>query len=264
MDCIDIKEARLRGEPLPAEAALHLTSCPVCSENRLTQGELPEPLDTLLAGVEGEIAREHGPIPWLRSRPTPVRVGLAGGVILVTALLTLLLTPRTNFAPLPVLRVVLAVTVLSVLVLAVVRLGLRPLQTPQPRPTAVTFALIVALGVPVLFSVLPTTEVARVDVPVPGVPQSVAIGVCFAFGAFVAALLVMSLRILDRGAHESRVSALLAAAAGGLAGNLALELHCPVTNPAHLLSGHATIGFVFVAAYALFHTARTRTQESSS
>lgn len=258
MDCIDIKEARLRGEPLSPEAAVHAENCPVCSETRLTKGEGTAPLDNLLAGVEGAIAREHGPVSWLRSRPTAVRVVLAAAVILAIALLTVVVTPRTDFAPLPVLRVVLTVSVLSVMVLAVVRLGLRPLQTPLPRRTAVMFVLAIALGVPVLLCVLPTPETARVDVPVPGVPQSVAIGVCFAFGALTAALLVLALRILDRGAHESRMSALLAAAAGGLAGNLALELHCPVTNPVHLLPGHATIGFVFVAAYGLLHAARAR------
>lgn len=258
MDCVDIREARLRGEPLPAEAALHVESCPLCSGLHLTEVDLREPLGALLAGVESEIAREHGPIAWLRSRPTRVRVGLAAAVVLAAALLTIVVTPRTQFAPLPLVRVVLTVSVLSVLLIALVRLGLRPLQAPPSRRIAVTFAIAVALVVPVLFSVLPTPEAGRVDVPVPGVPPAVATGVCFVLGALTAALLVLALRILDRGAHGSRISALLAGAAGGLAGNLTLELHCPVTNPAHLLPGHATIGFVFVAAYALIHAARAR------
>jgi len=43
--------------------------------------------------------------------------------------------------------------------------------------------------------------------------------------------------------------AFVAAAAGGLAANLALELHCPIHAPAHLLLGHASVGFALTLVY---------------
>jgi len=64
-------------------------------------------------------------------------------------------------------------------------------------------------------------------------------------------LVVLVLRALDRTAHDSRPAGVLAAVTGGVAGNPALERHCPVTAPAHLLLGHATVGLMLVLAYGL-------------
>lgn len=74
---------------------------------------------------------------------------------------------------------------------------------------------------------------------------------CFLFGAVPGGLLVFALRALDRNAHGGTDVAILAAVGGGLAGNAALELHCPSAAPLHLLLGHATIGIALVVLYGV-------------
>jgi len=62
---------------------------------------------------------------------------------------------------------------------------------------------------------------------------------------------LLAARLLDRGAHAGLGRRLLAAAAAGLAADLALELHCPIDDPGHLLAGHAAVGVALAAACAL-------------
>lgn len=262
MDCVDVKETRLRGEPLPPGAARHVETCPVCSLPPHTEAATPPPSPGLFAELETEIASDRGTVAWLRSRPTRVRVALAAALVAVVSGLTLLFMPRTAFAPMPVHRVLLETSVLSVLLLSLVRLGLRPLQSPLLRRGALRAALGAALAVPALFAVLPTPEAERVELP-PGISPALSAGVCFSFGMMTALLLLLALRILDRRQRGSRVPSLLAAAAGGLAGNLALELHCPSTSVSHLLVSHATVGFVLVAAVRLVLSGRETATEAA-
>jgi len=53
---------------------------------------------------------------------------------------------------------------------------------------------------------------------------------------------------------------LLAATAGALAGGMCVHMHCPITEQAHLLLGHATIGvlLIFASLLVLKVGARTR------
>ena len=68
---------------------------------------------------------------------------------------------------------------------------------------------------------------------------------CFAHGACVAALFVGIAALLDRGGR--RASLPFAAALGGLLASWALGLHCSIAHPAHLLLGHAAVGFVMAS-----------------
>jgi hypothetical protein len=63
---------------------------------------------------------------------------------------------------------------------------------------------------------------------------------------------------LDRGRHGAWPGALTAAGAAGLTGILALELHCPLTHPTHLVVGHATVGSVLLLVYGGFTWLRRR------
>jgi hypothetical protein len=151
-------------------------------------------------------------------------------------------------------RLVLAVSTLSVLLALVLRRALRPPHLPgSAKGSTVVFLL--ALAFPVQLAIMPRRPRSSFDAS-PDVPFVEAAATCLLVGATIGGLLLIGLRALDRGAHGSLRTALLAAAGGGLAGNLALELHCPSTAPAHLLVGHAAVGLVLVAFYGLVLRAR--------
>jgi hypothetical protein len=165
-------------------------------------------------------------------------------------MLVALTIPRWHRAPVPVSHVVLVVSVLSALLAVSLRLGLRPLQAPPTSAQLGIATLIGAIAAPFLFAILP---IAGSDVQhLPGVSDTSATAWCFGIGAFVGVLVVVGLRALDRGAHGSRSAALFAAAAGGLAANVALELHCALTVRSHLVIGHAGVALALLLAYGLF------------
>jgi hypothetical protein len=252
LDCVDIREALFSGRPLSASEAEHAASCPVCSQ-ALPEGDAAEPAGKLFAEVEAAVQEERGPAAWLRSLPTPVRVFIGIDVAAVAVGMTTLIWPRSAYGPVPTARIVTAVVVLGTLYVLVLRQALRPLQAAPANRRHVAAIFAAGLVVPLLFAIFPA------DGPADTAYQAMrTAAACFWFGAAPGAVLVMALRLLDRGAHAVGDVALLAAVGGGLVGNAALELHCPSTAPLHLLLGHATVGVALVLFYAMRARARAR------
>jgi hypothetical protein len=249
MDCADVKEARIRGEALDAAMHEHVASCPWCSAGeRAVAG--PGIDDAVFASLERSIAAEQGVGAWLKSRSTEMRLSLAAAVALGVSLLFFAIAPRSKYGPVAIERVLLTVSVFAVLVLAVARVVLRPFQAPEATRRALWLAGIGALAVPVLFALLPAGESFA------HLPHHVAFGTCFFGGLATGAVFVAALHLLHREHRAARSTALLAAAAGGLAGNLALELHCPITTSEHLLASHASVGFALVLGIWLVRRGR--------
>jgi hypothetical protein len=256
VDCADVTESLSRGEPLSEGAAAHANGCPICSA-LLRPTVAPTAEETLFAAVQTEVHEEHGVAARLRSLPSGLRVFAAAGwaALLVTA--TTLVTPRSAFGPIPFERVTVVIASLVALITLALWLGLRPLQTrPAPRRLLLVSSLS-GMFAPALFAMFPLGA-ARVE-SVAHVGSLRATLGCFFIGAVAGGLLVAGLRALDRSEHRSWSSALLAAAAGGLLGNAALELHCPITAPAHLFLGHVTVGVALLAGYAWIRRATSRT-----
>ncbi len=72
---------------------------------------------------------------------------------------------------------------------------------------------------------------------------------CFAFGTAFGCITWIVLRVFDRQKGLGRRlqgGGLGAAAGAGLAGSIALYLHCPITHPQHLWAGHVTVMLPFV------------------
>jgi hypothetical protein len=246
IDCVDVRESRFAGRPLSGAEAEHAASCPVCSR---AQGDaLPGLPGDLFAELENAVQRDRGFTGWLRGLPTPVRLVAAIDSAAVLVLAMVLVRPRWTFGPMPLFRVVPVVAVLALELGVVLWLVLRPLYAAPPNRRLVVGSIVAGLLVPVLFALVPAAApLGRPEPP----DMTTATVACFLFGAVPGGLLVFALRALDRNAHGGTDVAILAAVGGGLAGNAALELHCPSAAPLHLLLGHATIGIALVVLYGV-------------
>ena len=246
IDCVDVRESLFAGRPLSTAEAEHAASCPVCARALGDGGAAPEQPGDLVAELEDAVRRDRGFTGWLRALPTPVRFFAAIDSAAVFVLAMALARPRWTFGPMPLFRVVPVVGVLALELGVVLWLALRPLQAALPSRRLVLGCIVAGLLVPVLFALVPAAAPVGHAEPADMTTASAA---CFLFGAVPGGLLVFALRALDRNAHGGTDVAVLAAVGGGLAGNAALELHCPSAAPLHLLLGHATIGIALVVLY---------------
>jgi hypothetical protein len=270
MDCSELRSLLLSGGALRGpEVEAHVAECAPCAELVRDDGALgrflpvrqaPEPrIEAMLGDLHARLAKNRGFAELLRESRTALRVGLALAGVAALALAHLAWSRRADFAVYPAPALLVAVGSSCLLLGALLAIGLRPLQralSPRWQRYALTAA---ALALPVILAARPQ---AHLDHPlsVAGtgadfLPRAAA---CFSYGSLLAIPLVVLCWALDRGEHRSLPNALLAAAAAGIGANLALELHCPITHPLHLLAGHASVGLALVVGYALFSAVRAR------
>jgi len=262
MVCADVRTAILKGE-LPAEVRAHSAECPACAElvaeggklgRRLALAPAAEPdLGPLLARVQGAVQRDVGFVARLRSCTTPLRVAIAVGCVVLIALYQLAFSRRGDLQVYPPAQMLLSLGSHVLAIGLALTAALRPLQRPPQsawlRPLLVVAVLLVPFVLSARSPVHENHPASLIGAGSDFLP--LALG-CFLYGTLLALPVLGLVWALDRGQHGSRQVALLAAGTGGLAANLALELHCPSTQLVHLLAGHATIGVVAVGAYAAF------------
>ncbi len=198
--------------------------------------------DALFDQLEADLAREQGLRARLRSLPAPVRTALlllgAFGVVALVALVR----PRMDLDHYPMGRLLLFAVLIGGLTAFVVPLLSRgPHQAP---PRTGPWALGLSLAVPVALAVLPAAHTAGHDLTLPFALSALA---CFAFGTVTGLPALLLAWLVERQDPQPIARALLAAATAGLVGNMALQAHCPITTPLHLLVSHAVIGAVLVA-----------------
>jgi hypothetical protein len=198
-------------------------------------------LSALEQAIRADLERERGAIAWLRSRSTPARLGLSLGFGALVAVLTLLVAARHDLHVYPMARLLLALGWFGVAAGVCAWLALRPAYLPRPSTAVVVAAAAFALCGPVVVALLPEVHTSGVRGHAP---------ICFAIGSLAGVVALLAARAVDRGAHGTG-QLVLAAAAAGLLGSVALSLHCPVNHPAHLLLGHATVPFALVAGTLL-------------
>jgi hypothetical protein len=257
LDCPDIHRALSQGAPVSQpEMLAHLADCQPCADLAADGGSLAKLLamepavgessvEALSARLSLRLGREHGPLAWLRGLATPARLALALGLVALLGALALLAMPRVDLAVYPAGRLVLAVVGLLAVGGAAVLGALRPLQRPELPVRRWAIVLGVALGVPFILAALPQAHMLH-QASLQGTGADFvkrALG-CFIFGLEVGVPVLLLVRALDRGPLQPR-RFVLAAALAGVAANLVLEMHCPVTAPSHLLAGHATVGLAF-------------------
>jgi hypothetical protein len=265
VDCTRIRETVLSGNALSEAERGHAATCAACRAVALDGGNAARrlwavaseeaDLGPLRAAIERDVGQKERGVVWLRSRPTSVRLGFGVVLCLGILLLTLVLMPRPDIEVYPALRMLLVTSTLLVLLGVAVSQGLRPLQ--QAGIGAHGLLLVLALLVPMALAALPAAHSAHAlslgGVGPSLIPRAFA---CFVFGVALGLPLLVSMRALDRLEHATVARALWAAAATGLLGNLTLSLHCPLTHPAHLLLGHASVGIAVAAAYGLLARGR--------
>ena len=184
-----------------------------------------------------EIGRERGVQAWLRSRSRVERGLMILAVAALVAGLTFIVAPRPDFYTYPRVRMVATLGWFLIAGGVATWIALRPIYLSRATTGLVVAAATLALLGPIATSLLP--EVPMVHAPAHRVwPWAYG---CFASGITAALVVLVVSRVLDRGGAHSSGQVVLAAAAAGLAGTTALQLHCPINYPLHLLLGHATV-----------------------
>ena len=205
----------------------------------------------LVARVREALAGEIGPAASLRALTTSLRVGAGVVVIALLSLVVLAVTPRHDLAAYPSLRMALALGIFAALGLMAVWTTLRPLHQPEVSTRGhlgLSFAVLASI---VAMALLPDAySGAGLHVHV-SAPVLDAAWRCLVFGVVTGAPFVLAARILDRAGLKGRTHLHFAGATAALTGNLTLQLHCPLTDPLHLLLGHATVVLPFLALEAL-------------
>lgn len=210
-------------------------------------GATPD-LAPLLGAVESRIAAAEGsPAFWLKSRSSATRRVIAGGAAALIVGLGGALALRGDFASYPPIPMAIALGSLATLLGLAIHQSLRPLHRPPMSRGARATMVALTLGATFAIALFAPSEAAD-DVATHGLLEHVS--PCLFYGLLVGLPLYLVLRLLDRGGART---ALLAACAAGLIGNLALTLHCPIDDPEHLMLAHAQVAVLFLAGLGVVH-----------
>lgn len=255
--CNETRHHLLRQNELSAAALEHLARCVVCQEmvtlpacielesgSNANVGALD--MASLLSQTQRVFSQERGLLAWLRSRRTPLRIALGVSVALVPAAAQLAISHRVDLSDYPLPRLLLA----AALYLVVVDFATKTLLAPLYRPKSswvVRWATLISFSLPFVIAALapayaqPTGRHATIQHSF--LHQA---WVCLRYGTLLSLPAVLLFLAMDRQSIQARRVLMLAAGIGGVAGNLALLLHCPNEQPTHQLVGHATVGLLLL------------------
>jgi hypothetical protein len=199
---------------------------------------------------------ERGVAARLRSLPGPWRWLLVAAVASATTAASLSMTPRPDLELYPSGRMAVVLVALFALTAAACWRLLRPIHRPPLSPAVDYAMLIVSAALPTIVAVSPMDHVGAPAGD--GAAFIIACTKCMSFGA-VFGLPVMLLAVAARRANVGGPAvAALAGVAAGLTGNLVLQVHCPITEPGHVLLGHAAMLAPLGLVAAVWQTAKTR------
>ncbi len=205
--------------------------------------------DAMLAGVEAQIAEaERAPTFWLRTRSTLARRLLAAIAALVVVLVGGVLLTRRELGAIDPVELAIAVGALGALLGLSVHHALRPLHRPPLSVPARAATIALTLVATFVLALLPPHDHAELASSPGGLLDHVS--PCLFYGLLTGLPVYLVLRLLHRGPSAA---SLLAACAAGLAGNLVLSLHCPSSDPTHLMLGHFMVALLFVGGLAAVH-----------
>jgi hypothetical protein len=210
----------------------------------------------LRAGLQAALEQEKGLGARLRALPTPRRVLFALGLVAFLGAVELALLARADLHLVPLSVLVTLVVVLSALILAGVRLVLRPLQEPSLGLKERALLALFMLAAPVALSFAQPDTGHSAGFHGQGVDLFIKAAACTAHGMVLAAVMIVGLFLLDRRLLRASWAPVLAGALSGVVATLGLQLHCPIPHSAHWLLGHATVGFVVLVGFATYRKLR--------
>ena len=207
-------------------------------------------LSAMFSELQDSVARERGPRGWLRALDSRTRLLVGTGLSLGLVGVVVVGSPRPDLGDIPVWRLAITFGLTVVLLGASVWFGLRPLHRPPValwvEPAVVVVALLGICGLaflPLLGPLPADSGGWKLAFP------------CLFGGLAIGVPSFLLIRLLDRGGRP--FSAFLAAAAAALGANAALAAYCPKDSLGHVLQNHASLGFVFVGAVAIWRWGMT-------
>ena len=209
-----------------------------------------EELARLYASVRGQCdANDRTVSGFLRTRATWMRrllVLAAFALIAFTAWRSLPLIAES--ARSTQWMVTLAAYLLLLLVAAF--LATRPLHLPPLAAWKAKTVAGVTVAATLIAALWPRTDAAAASGTSAADAPPFMFMACLGMGLLLGVPVYALLRLFDRG---NTFGSLVAAAAAGLAGNLLLNMHCPVQSGPHALLGHASVALIFVLGLGLVH-----------
>ncbi len=255
VDCRTARDQILNAS-IDADVQAHLEECDACAQlaaenSRLARalgpagGERPvEGFDDLMATVEAEDASVRGR---LRALPTWQRLALLFVAAVSFGAIIFAVWRRPDWSVYPMARMVLialsmlAATAVGVL-LALPRY-FRPATSALLRGLGIVFLLVVAF----LPAILPEAHSLH---PASAGADNFWVGLakCAGLGTVAAVPVIALAWALKRNDGLEWWSTLAVALVGGVGANLALQMHCPIVDPMHILLSHSALAFVYAAA----------------
>jgi predicted anti-sigma-YlaC factor YlaD len=262
MECADVERTWIEGNPIGAEIRAHLDACEACralAEDdagtaralaATASGGASVDFGDLEAAVAQAIAGERTVVARARAWSRPARVAAIGALVLAEAAFFATFLRRADWGTYPAWRMVATLGVFALGAAILAGVGFRPLHRPAPSRRAEAGLLAAALALPALIALLPAVPTTAPEAEAFNYPGWAYY--CFVDGGGLAVAVLLLARLLDRGGHTSRATAVAAVAAAGFAGLLGLQIQCPINYPLHLLTGHASIPIGLALAYLLF------------
>ena len=271
MLCNEVHAAIQEGvstENLPHSS--HIDSCAACQERVMTARLLhSEPADSLPTfdfsslkeATQHQLHQERSRLGHLRSLTTGRHRIIIGSVAVVLILQVALFLTRPDLSVYPLGRMATLVALLSGIGLASLFLSTRPLHAPPPSSLATWGVGSAAVLSALIVGLLPQAHTDHPASLAGAGPDlwPLAAG-CFFMGVLIAAPIVLIAWIIDRQSTFRTSRGVLIALCASLAGLIALQSHCPITHPTHLLAGHTTVSLaaMLLGGVLLFLTRRRR------
>ncbi len=205
-----------------------------------------------------QVRDESGKLGRLRALSPALRLFVAMAGLGAAALGMVFATARIDLADYPLPRMLFILAIFVLVTLVGFRLLLRPLHRPRLPYWVQGLLIAAAAGLPIAIAILPEAYHAHglvSEVPHSLLPKAYQ---CLIFGTITALPFVVMGFILDRSAFFSSSRILATVLASNLIGNILLQLHCPNTDPVHLLLGHATVLLPLLALLLLIVWIRKR------